>query len=95
MSDSRIYTKLNSRIIVQSSDKLNLIKLGLRVHALFQLDHVVVQISFVPTYVVNEDSRIFLGVKNDLISSHKGYYPVSMLTGSDQIDIDNLSHIHL
>lgn len=53
-----------------------------------------IQINFIPSYVLNENNTTFIGLKNDLIGTYSGYFPVEQLTGTLQLNMRNLSNIH-
>lgn len=74
----------------------NNIPVGKRVHATYIDDYSKVQISFVPTYVLTDGNDTIIGVMSNTVTSHKGYHPVSTLTGSvvNQINTNNLHHIY-
>lgn len=53
------------------------------------------QINFIPMYVVDESENLYIGTKNDLVGTHKGYFQLQFLTGGNQLKTSNLSNIYL
>jgi hypothetical protein len=53
------------------------------------------QINFIPFYILEEDGVTFIGTKNDMVGTEKGYFKVVELTGKYQINTKYLSNIYL
>lgn len=53
------------------------------------------QINFIPTYVLDEDGELFIGTKNDMVGTEKGYFELVQLTGKQQINAKYLSNIYI
>lgn len=52
------------------------------------------QINFIPMYVVEDKNSLYIGTKNDLVGTFKGYYKLEDLTGKPQLNVNNLSNVY-
>lgn len=53
------------------------------------------QINFIPTYIIDDGGEIFIGTKNDMVGTEKGYFELIELTGKKQINAKYLSNIYI
>lgn len=53
------------------------------------------QVNFIPIYILEEGGETFIGTKNDMVGTEKGYFKVVELTGKNQINAKYLSNIYL
>lgn len=68
---------------------------GRKLFATYRDELVDVQISFIPTYVLADVRGIlYIGTKNDMVGTIKGYHDVRYLTGIEQIVSKCLFNIH-
>lgn len=74
--------------------KIDDFPLGKKVFARYCDEYNDVQINFIPTYVLNEDGKLFIGTKNNLVGTFKGYFPLSALTGKNELNAVYLSNIY-
>lgn len=75
--------------------KTNDFPIGKKIFARYNDDYNDLQINFIPTYTLNENGTIFIGTKNNMVGTQKGYYRLDELTGKTQINANYLSNIHI
>lgn len=69
--------------------------IGKKMFARYTDDHNDIQINFIPVYVVEDEKSLYIGTKNNMIGTPKGYFTLESLTGSIQINAKFLSNIYL
>lgn len=68
--------------------------IGTKVFARYTDEFNDVQINFIPTYVVEEQNSLYIGTKNNMVGTQKGYFQLEALTGTDQINSNFLSNVY-
>lgn len=74
--------------------KINNFQVGKKTFARYNDDFTDTQINFIPVYLVEEDGNLYIGTKNDMVGTVKGYFPLSSLTGTTQLNAKYLSNIY-
>lgn len=69
--------------------------IGRKIFARYNDDYNDLQINFIPAYVVSEDNSLYIGTKNNMVGTSKGYHQLEGLTGGQQINSKYLSNIYL
>lgn len=52
------------------------------------------QINFIPTYVVEDQNILYIGTKNNIVGTFKGYYPLEDLTSKPQLNTKYLTNVY-
>ena len=74
--------------------KTNSFPIGKKVFARYYDEVTDTQINFIPVYLVEENGNLYIGTKNDMVGTLKGYFPLSSLTGTTQLNAKYLSNIY-
>jgi len=74
--------------------KIDDFPIGKKVFARYCDEYNDVQINFIPTYVLNENGKISISTKNNLVGTFKGYFPLNELTGKNELNAMNLSNVY-
>ena len=69
--------------------------IGQKTFARYNDDYNDVQINFIPTYLVEDNGNLYIGTKNDMVGTPKGYFPLHSLIGTNQINAKYLTNIYL
>lgn len=77
------------------TSKTNQFPIGKKIFARYADEYNDLQINFIPSYLVNEGDSLYIGTKNDLVGTFKGYFNLEFLTGKQQINSKYLSNIYL
>ena len=75
--------------------KIDDFPIGKKVFARYTDEYNDLQINFIPTYVVSEDNSLYIGTKNGIVGTSKGYYELVSLTGKPNLNTKYLSNIYL
>lgn len=75
--------------------KIEDVQIGKKTFARYTDEYNDLQINFIPTYVVEENNSLYIGTKNNMVGTLKGYYQLQELTGKDQLNGKFLSNIYL
>jgi len=82
----------SSKNIQKKSDSF---PIGKKIFAKYNDEFADTQINFIPTYLVEEGENLYIGTKNDMVGTPKGYFPMVLLTGMNQLDAKFLSNIFI
>jgi hypothetical protein len=82
-------------MIMPTSNRTKQFPIGKKIFARYVDEYNDLQINFIPTYLVEDGESLYIGTKNDMVGSHKGYHPLNLLIGSNQLNAKNLSNIYL
>ncbi len=74
--------------------KINNFPIGKKIFARYNDDFTDTQINFIPIYLVEDGGNLYIGTKNDMVGTLKGYFPLSSLTGTNQLNVKHLSNIY-
>ena len=74
--------------------KTNSFPIGKKIFARYNDEFTDTQINFIPVYLVEDDGNLYIGTKNDMVGTLKGYFPLSSLTGTTQLNAKHLSNIY-
>lgn len=69
--------------------------IGKKVFATYKDDLSHTTIDFIPTYIVEDGENLYIGSKNDMVGTPKGYFPLVFLTGTNQLNAKFLSNIFI
>jgi hypothetical protein len=69
--------------------------IGKKIFARYSDDYNDLQVNFIPNYVVIENNSLYIGTKNNMVGTSKGYHPLEFLTGGIQLNAKYLSNIHI
>jgi hypothetical protein len=69
--------------------------IGKKIFAKYTDEFTDTHINFIPAYLVEEGENLYIGTKNDMIGTQKGYFPLNTLTGTDQLNAKYLSNIFI
>lgn len=86
---------INQNLMIMGQFKIKDFPIGKKIFARYADEYNDLQINFIPMYVVNENETIFIGTKNNMVGTSKGYYQLDELTGKNQINANYLSNIHI
>lgn len=75
--------------------KIDDLPIGRKIFARYTDEYSDIQINFIPTYVVEENNSLYIGTKNSMVGTPKGYFQLQELTGRDQLNAKFLSNIYL
>ena len=68
--------------------------IGKKIYARYADDYNDLQINFIPMYVVEDEENLYIGTKNDMVGTQKGYFSLHSLIGKDQLNSKYLSNIY-
>jgi hypothetical protein len=68
--------------------------IGKKTFARYNDEYNDLQINFIPIYLVEDNGDLYIGIKNDMIGTNKGYFPLHSLIGKNQISAKYLSNIY-
>jgi len=68
--------------------------IGKKVFARYCDEYSDTQINFIPVYVLEDENGIVIGTKNDMVGTLKGYYQMTELTGTKQLNAKNLTNVY-
>lgn len=85
---------INHDSTIMAVSKINNFQVGKKTFARYNDDFTDTQINFIPVYLVEEDGNLYIGTKNDMVGTVKGYFPLSSLTGTTQLNAKYLSNIY-
>ena len=68
--------------------------IGKKTFARYSDDYNDLQINFIPIYLVEDNGDLYIGTKNDMIGTSKGYFSLHSLIGTNQINAKYLSNIY-
>ena len=74
--------------------KINNFPIGKKIFARYNDEVTDTQINFIPVYLVEDNGNLYIGTKNDMVGTPKGYFPLSSLTGTLQLNVKHLSNIY-
>lgn len=74
--------------------KTNSFPIGKKIFARYNDEFTDTQVNFIPTYLVEDNGNLYIGTKNDMVGTVKGYFPLSSLTGTTQLNAKYLSNIY-
>jgi hypothetical protein len=74
--------------------KNDIFQIGKKLYARYTDEYNDLQINFIPMYVVEDKDTLYIGTKNDMVGTHKGYFPLHSLIGTNQINSKHLSNIY-
>ena len=74
--------------------KTNSFPIGKKIFARYNDEFTDTQVNFIPTYLVEDNGNLYIGTKNDMIGTSKGYFSLSSLTGTNQLNAKYLSNIY-
>lgn len=74
--------------------KIDDFPIGKKIFARYSDEWNDLQINFIPMYVVEDQNSLYIGTKNDLVGTFKGYYQLEDLTGKPQLNANNLSNVY-
>jgi hypothetical protein len=77
-----------------TSNKTNQFTIGKKTFARYADDYNDLQINFIPIYLVEDGESLYIGTKNDMVGTPKGYFPLHSLIGTNQINAKYLSNIY-
>lgn len=69
--------------------------IGRKIFARYNDEYNDLQINFIPIYVVQEENYLYIGTKNNMVGTFKGYFDLEQLTGKPQLNTKYLSNIYL
>jgi hypothetical protein len=78
--------------MVQSKSKN--FPIGKKIFARYADDYNDLQINFIPIYLVEDGESLYIGTKNDMVGTSKGYFPLHSLIGTNQLNAKYLSNIY-
>ena len=76
------------------ASKINQFTIGKKTFARYSDDYNDLQINFIPIYLVEDGEDLYIGTKNDMVGTSKGYFPLHSLIGKNQINTKYLSNIY-
>ncbi len=79
---------------MQTSNKTNQFTIGKKTFARYADDYNDLQINFIPIYLVEDNGNLYIGTKNDMVGTSKGYFPLHSLIGTNQLNAKYLSNIY-
>ena len=80
--------------MIMPHSKTNSFPIGKKIFARYNDEFTDTQINFIPVYLVEDDGNLYIGTKNDMVGTLKGYFPLSALTGTNQLNVKYLSNIY-
>lgn len=86
---------INQNSMIMPQSKIKDFPIGKKIFARYTDEYNDLQINFIPTYIVNDNELIFIGTKNNMVGTPKGYYQLDELTGKTQLNANHLSNIHI
>lgn len=85
----------NQRWLTMAHCRIEDFEIGRKTFARYNDEYNDIQINFIPTYVVEENNSLYIGTKNNMVGTSKGYYQLQELTGKDQLNGKYLTNIYL
>lgn len=80
--------------MTMQTSKINSFQIGKKTFARYNDEFTDTQINFIPLYLVEDEGNLYIGTKNDMVGTLKGYFPLSSLTGTNQLNAKYLSNIY-
>ena len=74
--------------------KIDDFPIGKKIFARYSDDYNDLFINFIPIYLVEDKKNLYIGTKNDMVGTSKGFFPLHSLIGTNQINANHLSNIY-
>lgn len=80
--------------MIMRQSRIDNYPIGKKIFARYNDDITDTQINFIPVYLVEDNGNLYIGTKNDMVGTQKGYFPLTSLTGTTQLNTKYLSNIY-